>query len=56
MNGDYLRERLPHNKLDKVNAGHFAWADVADEYAALIVEWWEGGYERCRGDQLRSER
>src|ERR1700719_2929558 len=46
VNGDYLHERLPHNKFDKVNAGHFAWADVADEYADLIIEWWEGGYER----------
>jgi pimeloyl-ACP methyl ester carboxylesterase len=46
VNGDYLHERLPHNKLDKVNAGHFAWADAADEYANLIIEWWEGGFER----------
>lgn len=46
VNGDYLHERLPHNKSDKVNAGHFAWADAADEYATLIIEWWDGGYER----------
>ena len=46
VNGDYLHERLPHNKFDKVNAGHFPWADVADEYADLIIDWWERGYER----------
>jgi pimeloyl-ACP methyl ester carboxylesterase len=46
INGDYLHERLPHNKYDRVNAGHFPWADVADEYANLIIDWWEGGYER----------
>lgn len=48
VNGDYLHERLPHNKSDKVNAGHFAWADVADEYDNLIIDWWEGGHERSR--------
>jgi pimeloyl-ACP methyl ester carboxylesterase len=46
VNGDYLHERIHHNKFDKVNAGHFAWADVADEYADLIIDWWEGGCER----------
>ncbi|MGA7930754.1 MAG: alpha/beta hydrolase [Candidatus Sulfotelmatobacter sp.] len=46
VNGDYLHERIHHNTFDKVNAGHFAWADVADEYANLIIDWWEGGYER----------
>jgi len=29
-----------------VDAGHFAWADAADEYANLIIDWWNGGYER----------
>jgi pimeloyl-ACP methyl ester carboxylesterase len=46
VNGDYLHERLPHSKSDKIDAGHFAWADAADEYAALIMDWWNGGYER----------
>lgn len=47
VNGDYLHERLPHNKYHKVNAGHFPWADVADEYANLIIQWWNGGYVRA---------
>jgi len=46
VNGDYLHERLPHSKSDKLDAGHFAWADAADQYAALIVDWWNGGYQR----------
>jgi pimeloyl-ACP methyl ester carboxylesterase len=49
VNGDYLHERLPHNKYDKINAGHFPWADVADEYAGLIIDWWKGGYGRASG-------
>ena len=46
VNGEYLHERLPHNKFDKVNAGHFPWADVADQYASLILDFWKGGYKR----------
>jgi pimeloyl-ACP methyl ester carboxylesterase len=49
VNGDYLHERLPHNKYDKINAGHFPWADVADEYGGLIIDWWKGGYECSSG-------
>jgi pimeloyl-ACP methyl ester carboxylesterase len=46
VNGEYLHERLPHNKHDYVNAGHFAWADAADDCARLLIDWWTGGYER----------
>ena len=46
VNGDYLHKWLPHSKSDKIDAGHFAWADAADEYAALILDWWKGGYKR----------
>src|SRR5713226_3353628 len=46
VNGEYLHKWLPHCKSDKVDAGHFAWADAADEYATLIIDWWNGGYER----------
>src|SRR5260370_10722464 len=49
VNGDYLHEQLLHNKYDKINAGHFPWADVSDEYAGLIIDWWKGGYERASG-------
>jgi pimeloyl-ACP methyl ester carboxylesterase len=46
VNGEYLHDRLPHNRHDYLNSGHFAWADAADDYAALTIDWWNGGYER----------
>lgn len=46
VNAQFLHERLPHSKLDFVDAGHFAYEDRADEYTALILDWWNGGSER----------
>jgi pimeloyl-ACP methyl ester carboxylesterase len=43
-NGEFLHQRLPHSKLDLLDAGHFTWEDAADEYAALVTGWWSGGY------------
>jgi len=44
-NAEFLHQRLPHSKLDIVDAGHFTWEDAAAEYAALITSWWGGGYK-----------
>ena len=44
VNAEFLHERLPHSKLDIVDAGHFTWEDGADQYATLITTWWSGGY------------
>jgi pimeloyl-ACP methyl ester carboxylesterase len=44
VNAEYLRERLPNSRLDLVDAGHFVWEDAADDYAALVTNWWSGGY------------
>jgi pimeloyl-ACP methyl ester carboxylesterase len=44
VNAEFLHERLPKSKLDIVDAGHFTWEDAADEYAALVTSWWDGGY------------
>ena len=44
VNAEFLHERLPHSKLDIVDAGHFTWEDAADQYAALVTTWWSGGY------------
>jgi pimeloyl-ACP methyl ester carboxylesterase len=44
VNGQYLHKRLPNSKLDLVDAGHFVWEDAADEYAALVTNWWNKGY------------
>jgi pimeloyl-ACP methyl ester carboxylesterase len=46
VNAEFLRERLPTSKLDLVDAGHFTWEDAADQYAALVMSWWSGGYVR----------
>lgn len=46
LNAEYLHEKLPHSKLDMLDTDHFAWADAADDYATLIIDWWNGGYER----------
>jgi pimeloyl-ACP methyl ester carboxylesterase len=43
VNAEFLHERLPNSKLDIVDAGHFTWEDAADEYAALVTSWWNGG-------------
>jgi pimeloyl-ACP methyl ester carboxylesterase len=44
VNAEFLHERLPHSKLDILDAGHFTWEDAADQYAALVTSWWGGGY------------
>ena len=41
-NARFLHERLPHSKLDVIDAGHFTWEDAAGEYAALVTSWWRG--------------
>lgn len=44
VNAESLHERLPNSKLDVLDAGHFTWEDAADDYAALVTNWWGGGY------------
>jgi pimeloyl-ACP methyl ester carboxylesterase len=43
VNAEFLHKRLPHSKLDIIDAGHFTWEDGADEYATLVTNWWNGG-------------
>lgn len=45
VNGEYLHARLPHSKLDLLDAAHYPWEDVADQYAAIISAWVKGGYQ-----------
>jgi pimeloyl-ACP methyl ester carboxylesterase len=42
-NAEFLSARWPASKLATVDAGHFTWEDAADEFAALVTFWWEGG-------------
>src|SRR5215472_5619953 len=44
INGEYLHERLPNSKLYILDTGHYAWEDVADQYASIISAWVMGGY------------
>lgn len=48
VNGYFLHDRLPASRLDILDAAHFTWEDAADEYAALVTSWWDGGYEKVR--------
>jgi pimeloyl-ACP methyl ester carboxylesterase len=40
VNAWFLHERLPHSKLDVIDAGHFTWEDSAAEYAAQVISCW----------------
>jgi pimeloyl-ACP methyl ester carboxylesterase len=56
VNGQYLHERLSNSKLDIIDAGHFTWEDAADEYAALVTNWWTGlGTSRTRTPPVREK-
>jgi pimeloyl-ACP methyl ester carboxylesterase len=48
VNDRFLHERLPHSKLDIVDAGHFTWEDAAPQYAALVASWWRGAADGSR--------
>jgi pimeloyl-ACP methyl ester carboxylesterase len=43
-NAEYLHERLPRNRFDILDTGHFAWEEDADDFAFMIRDWWDGGY------------
>jgi pimeloyl-ACP methyl ester carboxylesterase len=47
VNAEYLHQRLPHSKLDIIDAGHFIWEDAAEEYAAVVSAWWTEGFRTC---------
>lgn len=43
-NAEYLNRRLPHSKLEILDAGHYTWED-ATEYGQLVSDWVHEGYE-----------
>jgi pimeloyl-ACP methyl ester carboxylesterase len=53
VNAEFVDARLPNSKLDIVDAGHFTWEDAADEYAALTIGWWDGGYASTASATIR---
>jgi pimeloyl-ACP methyl ester carboxylesterase len=48
VNAAFLHERLPHSKLDVIDAGHFTWEDSPAQYAALVTRWWRASADRSR--------
>lgn len=38
-NGRYLAERMPDSKLTILTAGHFAWEQIPDQFAAIVTDW-----------------
>ena len=38
-NGRYLTERIPGSELTILAAGHFAWEEIPDQFAAMVAEW-----------------
>jgi pimeloyl-ACP methyl ester carboxylesterase len=38
-NGRYLAERIPGSELTILPAGHFAWEEIPDQFAALVAMW-----------------
>jgi pimeloyl-ACP methyl ester carboxylesterase len=55
VNAEFLHARLPNSKLDVIDAGHFTWEDAADDYAALVTNWWSGGYTNNQTARLTRE-
>jgi pimeloyl-ACP methyl ester carboxylesterase len=47
-NAEFLDQRLPHSKLDFIDGGHFIWEEAGDEYAALVTDWWSGGFAKAK--------
>jgi pimeloyl-ACP methyl ester carboxylesterase len=40
-----LRERLPHARLDVLEAGHSVWEERAPEFEAIVTQWVNGGFK-----------
>jgi pimeloyl-ACP methyl ester carboxylesterase len=45
-NNRFLHQRLPHSKLDLLDAAHFTWEDAPEDYAELVTSWWASSPEQ----------
>jgi pimeloyl-ACP methyl ester carboxylesterase len=43
-NAEFLREQLPNSRMDLLPAGHYAWEEVPDLYAGILISWLSTGY------------
>ena len=41
-----LRERLPHARLDVLEAGHCVWEERAPEFESIVAQWVSGGFRK----------
>jgi pimeloyl-ACP methyl ester carboxylesterase len=49
-NDEYLHERLPHSRLHFLDAGHFAWEEVPDQYGSVVVDWLVTGHRQATAE------
>ena len=42
---ELLRERLPHARLDVLEAGHCVWEERAPEFESIVTQWIRGGFQ-----------
>jgi len=45
-NNEYLHDLLPNSEIHRLDAGHFAWEQAAEDYGRLVADWVSGGYRR----------
>jgi len=48
-NQEFLQDQLPHNRMDLLDAAHFAWEEVPDLYGNVLIRWFSGGYREPLG-------
>ena len=48
-NNQYLGDLLPNSDVHPLEAGHFAWEEMPEEYGRLVADWISGGYRRVAG-------
>jgi pimeloyl-ACP methyl ester carboxylesterase len=41
-----LRERLPHARLDVLEAGHCVWEERAPEFESIVAQWVSGAFRQ----------
>jgi pimeloyl-ACP methyl ester carboxylesterase len=55
VNAEFLHERLPNSRMGMLQAGHFAWEEVSDQYADGLLAWIGGGYRELTAASAGAE-
>jgi pimeloyl-ACP methyl ester carboxylesterase len=50
-NAQYLYDRLPHRRQAYLDTGHFVWEEDGAGFAALVRDWWDGGYATVAAEE-----